>query len=153
MIEYINKARPCHIITIEDPIEFLYHDKKAFITQREIGIDTETFEEALRFLPRQDPDIVLIGEMRDRQTFQAALRVAETGHLVFGTVHAPSAAQTIGRIVELWPAESRTPHPKIPRLQPQGDHMPAAAADDLNRVRPHSGTGGDAGASFCPTVD
>ena len=107
MLEYINKRRQCHIVTIEDPIEFLYEDKKALVSQREIGIDVESFESALRYLMRQDPDVVLIGEMRDRDTFQAALQASETGHLVFGTVHASGAAQTLGRVLDLFPPESR----------------------------------------------
>jgi twitching motility protein PilT len=107
MLEHINQTRNCHVITIEDPIEYLYVDKKAFITQREIGIDVGSFQEALKYLPREDPDVVLIGEMRDHNTFQAALQVAETGHLVMGTIHAASAAQTIGRILDLFPHESR----------------------------------------------
>jgi len=108
MIEHINTTRACHIVTVEDPIEYLYEDKQALINQREIGIDVENFEAALKYLMRQDPDIVLIGEMRDRETFQAALQASETGHLVFGTVHASSAPQTISRIMDLMPAESRT---------------------------------------------
>jgi len=107
MLERINKTRPCHIVTIEDPIEYLYEDKKALINQREIGIDVETFELALKYLMRSDPDVVLIGEMRDRETFQAALHATETGHAVFGTIHASSAAQTIGRILDLFPPDSR----------------------------------------------
>jgi len=107
MLEHINKTRSCHIITIEDPIEYLYEDKKALISQRELGIDVESFDTALKYLPRQDPDVVLIGEMRDPQTFQAALQVAETGHLVFGTIHASGAAQTIGRVLDLFPDERR----------------------------------------------
>ena len=107
MLEHINKTRACHVVTIEDPIEYLYEDKKALVNQRAIGIDVNSFDAALRALMREDPDVVLIGEMRDRETFQAALQVAETGHLVFGTVHASSAPQTIGRILDLFPAESR----------------------------------------------
>ena len=107
MIEHINQTRHCHIVTIEDPIEYLYDDKQALINQREIGIDVESFDMALKYLMREDPDVVLIGEMRDRETFQAALQAAETGHLVFGTVHASSAPQTIGRILDLMPSESR----------------------------------------------
>jgi len=107
MLEYINKHRPCHIVTLEDPIEFLYVDKKALVSQREIGIDVESFEFALKYLMREDPDVVLIGEMRDHDTFQAALQASETGHLVFGTVHASGAAQTIGRVLDLFAAESR----------------------------------------------
>ncbi len=107
MLEHINQTRPCHIVTIEDPIEYIYDDKKALVSQREIGIDAESFTSALKYLMREDPDVVLIGEMRDRDTFQAALQAAETGHMVFGTVHASGAAQTIGRILDLFPAETR----------------------------------------------
>jgi twitching motility protein PilT len=107
MLEYINSTRACHIVTIEDPIEYLYSDKKAIVSQREIGIDVETFESALKYLMREDPDVVLIGELRDHDTFQAALQASETGHLVFGTVHASSASQTIGRILDLFPQEGR----------------------------------------------
>ena len=107
MIEHINQTRACHIVTIEDPIEYLYEDKKAFINQREIGIDVADFSSALKYLMRQDPDVVLIGEMRDTETFDAALHAAETGHLVFGTVHAASTTSTISRLLDLFPAASR----------------------------------------------
>jgi len=107
ILQYINQTRACHIVTIEDPIEFLYEDEKALVNQREIGIDVESFDAALKVLMRGDPDVVLIGEMRDRETFQAALQVSETGHLVFGTVHASSAPQTIARILGLFPVELR----------------------------------------------
>jgi twitching motility protein PilT len=107
MLEFINQHRRCHIITIEDPIEYLYDDKRALISQREIGIDVPNFDTALRMMLREDPDIVLIGEMRDRETFEAALQASETGHLVFGTIHAGTAPQTIARILELFPQESR----------------------------------------------
>jgi len=107
MLEHINKTRPCHIVTIEDPIEYLYESKKALVSQREVGIDVENFEIALKALMREDPDVVLIGELRDRDTFHAALQASETGHLVFGTVHASGAPQTIGRILELFPSEGR----------------------------------------------
>lgn len=107
MIEYINQTRACHIVTIEDPIEYLYEDKKAVVNQREIGIDTPNFDSALKYLMREDPDVVLIGEMRDRETFAAALQASETGHLVLGTVHASSAPQTISRVLDLFPQESR----------------------------------------------
>ena len=108
MLEHINKTRACHIVTIEDPIEYLYTDKKALINQREIGIDVDDFESALKYLMRADPDVVLIGEMRDRETFQAALHASETGHIVFGTIHASGAGQTIGRILDLFPQEDRS---------------------------------------------
>lgn len=107
MLDHINHMRACHIVTIEDPIEYLFDDDKAFINQREIGIDVRNFEDALRYLMREDPDVVLIGEMRDRETFQAALNAAETGHLVFCTVHSSSTSQTITRILDLFPEEGR----------------------------------------------
>jgi twitching motility protein PilT len=105
MIEHVNETRHCHVVTIEDPIEFLYKDKKAFLNQREIGIDVEDWKTALKYVVRQDPDVILIGEMRDRETFEAALAAAETGHLVFGTLHSSSVAATIGRILDLFPAD------------------------------------------------
>ena len=107
MLDYINQRDPVHIVTIEDPIEYLFTDKKAVINQREIGIDVQDFHDALKYLMREDPDIVLIGEMRDIHTFSAAVHAAETGHLVFGTIHASSAAQTISRILDLFPVEER----------------------------------------------
>ncbi|GAF79780.1 unnamed protein product, partial [marine sediment metagenome] len=108
MLEHVNKTRRCHIVTIEDPIEYLYVDKKALVNQREIGIDVPTFQSALKYLMREDPDVVLIGELRDRETFQAALQASETGHVVFGTVHASGAPQTITRILDLFDIESRS---------------------------------------------
>lgn len=107
MLQHINHNRACHIITVEDPIEYLFSDDKAFINQREIGIDVHSFDDALRYLMREDPDVVLIGEMRDRETFQAAMNAAETGHLVFCTVHSSSTSQTITRILDLFPEEGR----------------------------------------------
>jgi twitching motility protein PilT len=107
MIEEINRTRACHIVTIEDPIEYLYADKKAFINQREIGIDVHSFHDALKYLMREDPDVVLIGEMRDAETFSAAIQAAESGHLCFGTIHASGTAGTITRILELFPEETR----------------------------------------------
>ncbi|MDA3962206.1 MAG: PilT/PilU family type 4a pilus ATPase [Planctomycetota bacterium] len=101
----INNKRRCHILTIEDPIEYLFHDNLAIINQREIGIDVMDFKDALRAAVRQDPDVMLVGEMRDAETFETALTAAETGHLVFGTVHSSGAAQTIGRILDLFPEE------------------------------------------------
>lgn len=107
MIDYINRHRSSHIVTIEDPIEYLHMDRKCTVSQREIGIDCPDFEDALRGLMRQDPDIVLVGELRDEETLTAAMRAAETGHLVFGTLHASSASQTIQRILDLFPQEER----------------------------------------------
>ena len=109
MLKYIADRRKCHILTIEDPIEYLFDDGKtqAMINQREVGIDVPDFATALRAMVRENPDIVLIGEMRDKETFEAALQAAETGHLVFGTIHASSCAQAFGRIYDLFPAEER----------------------------------------------
>jgi len=107
MIDYISSNYSCHIVTIEDPIEYLYKDKKAIVSQREIGIDVSNFEDALRSLMRQDPDVVLVGEMRDNATITAAMRAAETGHMVFGTLHSANAPQTIQRLLDLFPQEER----------------------------------------------
>ena len=106
-LDYINRKRRCHIVTIEDPIEYLFTDRKALINQREVGVDVDNFPDALKYLMREDPDVVLIGEMRDEETFMAALNASETGHLVFGTVHASSSAQTINRVLDLMPENSR----------------------------------------------
>ncbi|MCI0362461.1 MAG: PilT/PilU family type 4a pilus ATPase [Phycisphaerales bacterium] len=107
MLQYINERKRVHIVTIEDPIEYIFKDDKATINQREIGIDCLNFTEALRALVRENPDVVLVGEMRDYETFEAAIRAAETGHLVFGTIHASSAWQTFGRIYDLFPEAER----------------------------------------------
>lgn len=107
MIDYINKNRACHIIIIEDPIEFLHKDIKAIVSQREIGIDVSDYNDALRSLTRQDPDVVVVGEIRDNDTLTAAMRAAETGHLVFATLHAANASQTVQRILDLYPQEER----------------------------------------------
>ncbi len=101
----INHHRRCHILTIEDPIEYLFTDDLAIINQREMNIDVMDFRDALRAAVRQDPDVMLVGEMRDAETFETALTAAETGHLVFGTVHSSGCAQTIGRILDLFPEE------------------------------------------------
>jgi len=105
MLDYVNERKPIHIVTIEDPIEYLLTDKKATINQREIGIDVLDFKTALRALVRENPDVVLVGEMRDKETFEAAVNAAETGHLVYGTIHASSATQTFSRIYGLFEAE------------------------------------------------
>ncbi len=107
MLDFVNKNRACHIVTLEDPIEYLYQDQKAIVSQREIGLDVANFEEGLMYLMRQDPDVVLIGEMRDFKTVTAAMRAAETGHLVFGTLHSSSASQAIHRILDLFPQDER----------------------------------------------
>jgi twitching motility protein PilT len=107
MLDYIARTRACHIVTIEDPIEYLYKDSKAIVSQREIGLDVPNYEEALIYLMRQDPDVVLVGEMRDAQTVTAGMRAAETGHLVFGTLHSANASQAIHRILDLFPPTER----------------------------------------------
>ncbi len=107
MINYINHNRSCHIVTVEDPIEYLFVDAKAIVSQREIGIDIQDFEDALRYLMRQDPDVVFVGEMRDDKTVTAGMRAAETGHLVFGTMHSANASQAIHRLLDLFPQEER----------------------------------------------
>jgi len=103
MIEHINSARTCHIMTIEDPIEFLIRDRRSIVNQREIGVDTQTFAAALRAALRQDPDVILVGEMRDFETIETALTAAETGHLVLSTLHTLDATETINRIISVFP--------------------------------------------------
>jgi twitching motility protein PilT len=110
MLDYLNEREQLHILTIEDPIEYLFSDKKSVINQREVGIDVIDWHTALKHAVREDPDVMLVGEMRDRDTFEAALIAAETGHLVFGTIHASSSASTLGRILDLFPADM---HPAI----------------------------------------
>ena len=107
MINYINETRDGHIITIEDPIEYYHPHKHCIVTQREIGVDVPNFSEAIRRALRQDPDIILVGEMRDLETIEAAISAAETGHLVFGTLHTNGAAKTIDRIVDAFPANMK----------------------------------------------
>ena len=105
ILDDINHRRRCHILTIEDPVEFVYTDDKAIVNQREVGQDVATFEEALRSAVREDPDVMLLGEMRDAHTVETALAAAETGHLVFGTIHASGAAATIGRLLDFFPED------------------------------------------------
>jgi twitching motility protein PilT len=104
MIDAINQQRACHIVTIEDPIEYVYEHKRSAIEQREVGIDTHSFARALRSAFREDPDVLLVGEMRDTETIAATLTLAETGHLVFATLHTNDAAQTVDRVVDVFPA-------------------------------------------------
>jgi twitching motility protein PilT len=107
MLEYITRTRSCHIVTIEDPIEYLFKDNKAIVSQREIGIDVPSFEEALTYLMREDPDVVFVGEMRDSRTVTAGMRAAETGHLVMGTMHSANASQAVHRLLDLFPQNER----------------------------------------------
>ena len=104
MVGHINRTRRQHVVTIEDPIEFLHDDEQSIVNQREVGIDTESFDEALRRVLRQDPDVILIGELRDRESAETALQAAESGHLVLSTMHTVDAAETLGRLVEFFPA-------------------------------------------------
>jgi twitching motility protein PilT len=107
MIDVINESRNDHILTVEDPIEFIHQHKNCIINQREVGADTDGFARALKSALRQDPDVILVGEMRDLETIQTALTAAETGHLVFGTLHTSSAAKTIDRVVDVFPAAEK----------------------------------------------
>lgn len=107
MIDYINNRKRCHIITIEDPIEFLHQDKMSTVNQRELGADTHSFASALRHVMRQNPDVILVGELRDLDTISQAITAAETGHLVFATLHTTDAAQTIDRIIDVFPPDQQ----------------------------------------------
>jgi twitching motility protein PilT len=108
MVDHINHLRSCHIVTIEDPVEYLHSDDLAAIDQREVGFDTDSFASAMRVVLRQDPDVILVGEMRDMETVSAALTAAETGHLVFSTLHTINATETINRIVDFFPTHQQT---------------------------------------------
>ena len=107
VVDVINKTQKGHIITIEDPVEFKHETQSSVVTQREVGRDTETFASALRASLREDPDVILVGELRDLETIQLALTAAETGHLVFGTLHTNSAPSTINRIIDVFPPEQQ----------------------------------------------
>ena len=136
MIDIINSNRNCHIITVEDPIEFIHEDKKSIVDQREIGQDTSTFSAALRVALRQDPDVILVGEMRDFETIETALTAAETGHLVMSTLHTLNAVETVTRIISVFPPY----HQKQVRLQLAGvlkgviSQRLAPKADGMGRV-------------------
>jgi twitching motility protein PilT len=108
MIDYINRNRTDHVITVEDPIEFVHPNKRCLINQREIGVHTQSFKVALRAALREDPDVVLVGEMRDLETVAIAIETAETGHLVFGTLHTNTAGSTVDRIIDQFPAEQQS---------------------------------------------
>ena len=135
MLDYINEREPLHILTIEDPIEFTFVDKKSVINQREIGLDSRDWHKALKDAVRQDPDVILVGELRDIETFEAAVHAAETGHLVFGTIHASTAATTINRILDLFPPEK---HHAI--RQALANNLKAVVAQKLLRsIKPGAG--------------
>lgn len=107
LIDKINSERRAHIVTVEDPIEFIHPHKNCVVNQREVGSDTQSFKQALKYILRQDPDVVLIGEMRDQETVEAALSISETGHLAFATLHTNSAVQTINRILDMFPSDQQ----------------------------------------------
>jgi twitching motility protein PilT len=107
MMNIVNEERDCHIVTVEDPIEFYHSHKKSIVIQREVGVDVPSFSEALRRALRQDPDVILVGEMRDLETMEAAVTAAETGHLVFATLHTTGAARTVDRIVDAFPTDQQ----------------------------------------------
>lgn len=108
MVDYINQREKCHILTVEDPIEFVYEPKMCLINQRELGAHTYSFANALRAAMREDPDVILVGEMRDLETISLAMTAAETGHLVFGTLHTSSAAKTVDRVIDVFPPEQQS---------------------------------------------
>ena len=108
MVDFINKNRSDHIITIEDPVEFVHQNQKCLVNQREVGLHTKSFKNALRAALREDPDIVLVGEMRDLETIAIAIETAETGHLVFGTLHTTTAVSTVDRIIDQFPSDRQS---------------------------------------------
>jgi twitching motility protein PilT len=126
MLDYVAATEPLHILTVEDPIEFVFTDRMSYINQREIGLDSKDWHKALKDAVRQDPDVILVGELRDVETFEAAVHAAETGHLVFGTIHAASAATTINRILDLFPPDK---HPAI--RQGLANNLKAVVAQKL----------------------
>lgn len=150
MVDYINSSRCEHILTIEDPIEFVHSSKKSIVHQRELGQDTRSFANALRSALREDPDIILVGEMRDLETISLALTAAETGHLVFGTLHTSSASQTIDRIIDVFPEGQQQQiriqlsnslvavfaQTLLPKLQPDGTKKGRIMAQEIMIVTP-----------------
>lgn len=126
LIDIINQERECHIVTIEDPLEIVHPDKKAYLSQREVGIDTMDFQPALRAVVREAPDVILIGEMRDTTTMNVALQAGETGHLVFSTVHTASAYETLDRMINMFP-----PHEKVYLCQRLSNALRAIVAQKL----------------------
>ena len=128
MLDHINRTRRQHIVTIEDPIEILHPDRGCIVNQREVGLDTASFEQALRRVLRQDPDVILIGELRDTETAHTALQAAESGHLVFSTLHTIDAAETIGRMIEFFPPAKQQQIRSILAGTLRGVDQPAPAA-------------------------
>lgn len=150
MIDYINSTKAEHILTIEDPIEFVHTSKSSIIHQRELGMDTRSFANALKSALREDPDIILVGEMRDHETIALALTAAETGHLVFGTLHTSSASQTIDRIIDVFPEGQQQQirvqlanslvavfsQTLLPKVQPDGTKKGRVMAQEIMLVTP-----------------
>ena len=150
MIDYINRQRAEHIVTIEDPIEFVHTSKKSIIHQRELGMDTRSFANALKSALREDPDIILVGEMRDNETIGLALTAAETGHLVFGTLHTSSASQTVDRVIDVFPEGQQQQirvqlsnsliavfaQTLLPKLTPTGEKKGRIMAQEIMVVTP-----------------
>ncbi|HXZ82222.1 MAG TPA: type IV pilus twitching motility protein PilT [Acidimicrobiales bacterium] len=130
IIDYINENRPVHVLTVEDPIEYLHHHKRAIVNQREVGVDSPSFDRALREALREDPDVLLVGEMRDLESISIALTMAETGHLVFATLHTYDAPQAIDRIIDVFPAERKD----LIRIQMAGSLTAVIAQRLINRV-------------------
>jgi len=128
MIDKINRTRRQHIVTIEDPIEIIHPDRGCIVTQREVGLDAESFMQALRRVLRQDPDVILIGELRDKESAKAALQAAESGHFVLSTMHTVDATETIGRLVEFFPPGKQMTDPADPRGRSARCGQPAASA-------------------------
>jgi len=165
MIDFINNERAAHIVTIEDPIEYVHHHKKSIVNQRELGFDTQTFPNALRAVLREDPNVIMIGEMRDLETISAALTIAETGHLVFATLHTANAAQSIDRIIDVFPPHqqqqirvqlsavleaviSQQLLPNLQFMERSASRRPVAAA-----VRSTSMGGGDDQRGHWPSIE
>ena len=128
MIDHINTSHAKHIVTIEDPVEFLHRDKTSIINQREVGEDTASFERALRRVLRQDPDVILVGEMRDEETVRTALSAAETGHLVLSTLHTVDAAESVNRIIDFFPQAKQRQARAMLAGTLKARHLPAARA-------------------------
>ena len=141
MIDHINSSRSRHVVTLEDPIEYLHRDKLSIINQREVGQDTESFARAMRRVLRQDPDVILIGEMRDEETVRTALTAAETGHLVLSTLHTLDASETINRIIDFFPPHLQQQARVMLAVDPAGRGLPAAGAED-RRQRARRGVRG-----------
>ena len=146
MIDKINTERHDHILTIEDPIEFVHMNKNCVVNQREVHADTKSFTDALRAALREDPDVVLIGEMRDLETIESALRIAETGHLTFGTLHTNSASSTINRIIDVFPGPPAVADPRPAFAGAGRHHLPDACCP-----RPTARAGPCAWRSWCRT--